>query len=240
MKKTNLFILIMSVAALSFNSCSKESDIDPRQDYRLPSSANRGSIVIVPAGLQTLAENQDFYAMTAISYMLTVNMLSSFSEMFTLPEDAKLQNKKSDSNIYYWSMGGYSYWMTYSVLADKYIWKYEYQFPDVPRFTYIYAEENKSGKQGLWTINSPNDLNLKLWNYVWNIDALENFQAVIKLNDNGITNEGQFEVGSNSNNSGSFIYKIGTLIQAEVIWNSDGSGSYLIQDGNEEKTGFWN
>jgi hypothetical protein len=241
MKKTKLTIFLLALPALFFVSCNKENDMDDEQEYLLPVSAGRTEIVEVPNGLLELAEAQDLNAITAISYMQLVNTLSGLSSSFIIPPDAKLQSKKSNSRVYQWSMQGYSYWMTYTALPDKNTWKYEYQFPEVPRFTYIYAEESKSGKEGFWNINSPNDPALKIWNFQWSTNALSSFQASVKLNDTGTSNDGHFEAVTHIDKSGSFVYTIGNQVQAEVLWTANGSsGTYKVWNGVENQVGFWN
>jgi hypothetical protein len=240
MKRVYFLIPLLIISFIIMNSCVKENDMDEDPVYYTPSIAEREAIIEIPQGLQALAEEGDIYAMAAIISMNQANILSGFSGSFLIPQDARLENRQNDAHVYYWSMSGYSYWMTYSDLPDKYSWRYEYEFPDIPRFTYIYAEESKSGKEGFWSIHNPGNPDVKIWNFVWSIDQLNNFTATIKLNDTGESHEGIYQIVSNSDKSGSFIYSIENKIQTEVIWNADGTGNYIFMEGEEEKTGFWN
>ena len=237
MKKVKFIFIIMVLPLILMISCNKETE-DEAPEYISPTE--RSVIVNIPSGLQTKAEDGDMNALMATVYMGLANTLSGFSGSFKLPSNAQIQNKKSNSYIYNWSMNNFSYWITYSILPDKYTWTYDYEFPDNPRFTFIYAEENKTAKAGAWMIYDREEPGLKVWNYQWNINSLNSFIASIKFNVTGNSNEGIFEIVANTDNSGSFLYKIGLLNKAEILWNANGSGTYKIWDGEVLRTGFWN
>jgi hypothetical protein len=207
--------------------------------YQKPSAANRTEIVTIPTGLQAKADvGDDFGAMMAVAYMGLANAISGFSASFMVPDGATIQNKKDGSVVYYWSYGGFSYWMTYSELADKNTWKYEYEFPDYPRFTYIYAEEGKTGKDGNWTIYDPDIPANYIWTYDWSINTSNTFTASLMWRDNDIT-ASTFDVVSNSDKSGSFKYKDAGVLSADILWNADGSGTYWILGDPDPFTGSW-
>ncbi len=212
-------------------------DVEALTLYRQPSAASRTEIVLIPEGLEAKAES-DMGAMLAVTYMSLANGISQFGTSFALPEDALVDGKKGGSTVYHWSYGGYSYWMTYEEQATKYTWTYDWEFPNQPRFTYISAEEAKDGKSGNWKIFDFETTSDYVWTYNWSIDASETFAATLLWNDSGEV--GSFNVISRKDNSGSFTYKIGSVLHAEVIWNANGSGTYWIYgDGGDDLSGSW-
>jgi hypothetical protein len=127
--------------------------------------------------------------------------------------------------------------MTYTELADKYTWKYEWEYTGQPRFTYIYAEEAINGKSGNWSIFDPDDSQANLWTYDWSINSINTFTGNLVFGEgNDLT---KFETIANANNSGTFKYFVGTVLYAHIIWNADGSGSYAFYEGLESYSGSW-
>jgi hypothetical protein len=240
MKKARFFLLALLVPALIQVSCKKD---DPpaapaTPTYKAPVSATMGDVVPIPVGLETKANtNTDLGASFAVTYMGMANGLSSFGGMFSVPEGTPIQSKKSGPSVYYWSYGEYSHWMTYSDLGDNYTWKYEYEFPGHPRFTYISAEELKTGKGGNWKIYNIEIPTQDTWTYTWSINSSNTFTASLVLNDG--SSQDKFDVVSNANNSGSFKYYVASVLYAEVIWNSNGSGSYTFYGDMASYSGTW-
>jgi hypothetical protein len=240
MKKARLFLLVLLIPALLQVSCKKDEDPEPTgPTYKAPAASEMGEIVTIPTGLQAKAnEGTDNGAMIAVSYMGMANALSGFAGSFAIPDDAQIQGKKDGSTVYFWSYGGYSYWMTYSELSDKYTWRYEYEFPEYPRFTFILAEETKDGKSGNWSIYDPDETtHNEIWTYDWSISESNTFTANMMMYDD---NEGSFSfnVVSNVNKSGSFKVYDSTVLTAEILWNADGSGTYWIS-GDPAISGSW-
>jgi len=240
MRKLNFILLLMLIPALLQVGCKKDEDTPEVPTYKQPSAASRGEIVTIPEGLQARAdEGTDFGAIIAVSYMGLANAISSFSSSFIIPEGAEVESKKSGSTVYHWSGGGYSYWMTYAELADKYTWTYDWELPGQSRFTYISAEEQKDAKKGKWTIYNPETPSVHVWDYNWQISSSNSFTASLIWNDYDNTRS-SFDVVSNADNSGSFKFFEATVLKSEIEWNADGSGTYWISgDGDDDITGNW-
>lgn len=240
MRKLKFVLLLMLIPALMQVSCKKDDDTSDVPVYRQPTAASRGEIVKIPEGLQARAdEGTDFGAMIAVSYMGLANAISSFSSSFIVPEGAAIESKKSGSTVYHWSGPGYSYWMTYTELADKYTWTYDWELPDQPRFTYISAEEQKDAKKGKWTIYNPDAPTTFLWDYNWMINASNSFTASLIWNESDETRS-SYDVVSNTDNSGSFKFFEATVLKSDIMWNADGSGTYWISgDGGDDLVGNW-
>lgn len=240
MKTAKFFLMLLLIPALIQVSCKKDDDTPETETptYKQPTAASRSEVVVIPEGLDARAEEGDFGALMAVTYMGLANGISQFANSFTVPEDALVDGKKGGSTIYHWSYGGYSYWMTYEELATKYTWTYDWEFPGQPRFTYISAEEAKDGKSGNWKVFDFETTSDYVWTYNWTLDASETFAATLLWNDSGEV--GSFNVISRKDNSGSFTYKIGSVLHAEVIWNANGSGTYWIYgDGSDDLSGSW-
>lgn len=237
MKKISFALMILLVAGLFQVSCKKDNDEPEGPVYKQPTAAARGEIVTIPDGLEAKSEAGDMNAMIAVTYMELANAISQFSASFTIPEEAMEEGKKGGSKVYSWSYNGYSYWMTYSELADKYTWKYEWEFPGQSRFTYIYAEEMKDGKSGSWNIYSPEGTNEEVWDYTWSVNSSDTFTASLEWHEGETISS--FDVVANANNSGSFKYYIETVLNTEVMWNADGSGSYTFYQEGGNITGSW-
>jgi len=237
MKKTGLFLIAMLAVVLLQVSCKKDEE-PTSPDYKQPSAASRTEVVTIPDGLQEKADaGTDLGAIMAVSYMGLANAISSFGSTFALPEGAEVQGKKSDGTIYYWSYSGYSYWMTYNELSDRYTWTYDYELPGSSRFTYISAEELKTGKAGSLTIYNPEAPSEYIWTYNWSINASNAFLADLEWYDGD--DESSFNVVSNADHSGSFKYYIASVLNAEILWNADGSGTYWIIGDDNGIEGSW-
>jgi hypothetical protein len=217
-------------------SCSKKDTTTPIT-YKSPTTAH--AAITVPAGLQTQANGGNFNATLAVSYMSIASGFGQYAADFTLPSSGQTATSVANGEVYSWSYSGYSYWMTYKVLSDKYTWTYEWQTPQIPRFTYIYAEELKTGKSGDWKINSPDGTNAVLWDYTWTLTGLV-YNATMNFYDNSTT-ASKFVVTDNGNNSGEFQYFEGTVKKADIIWNADGTGTYWFSDDGvtSTATGSW-
>jgi hypothetical protein len=238
MKKARIFLLVLLVPVLLQVSCKKDDPPAP-PPYKAPTSASMGDVVTIPAGLEAKAAvDGEYGASFAVTYMELANALSGYSSLFTVPDNAQIQSKKSGSTVYYWSYGGFSYWMTYAVLADKYTWKYEYEFPDHPRFTYISAEEAKSGKNGNWAIYNMDFPTQDLWSYDWSINSSNSFIASLVMYD-GSSSQSSFDVVANADHSGSFKYYITAALYADILWNADGSGTYTFYGDMSSYSGSW-
>ena len=242
MRKLRLLLMVILVPAFFLVSCKKDDDKPEGVEYKQPSAASRGEVVTIPEGLQARAElGTDFGATIAVSYMSLANAISSFSSSFAIPGNAVEESKKGSTKVYHWSGGGYSYWMTYEELADKYTWTYDWEIPGTPRFTYIAAEEQKDAKKGKWTIYNPESTSDFIWEYNWMINASNTFIAsLIWDEDEGDEERSSFDVVSNADKSGSFKYFDASVLRADIEWNADGSGTYWIGgDGGGDISGSW-
>jgi hypothetical protein len=237
MKITRLIPLFIC-AALIVSSCSKKDNSTPAPTYKSPSIASHTDIT-VPAGLQTKADNGDYNASLAATFITMANGLSSYAADFTVPDGASKSNLKSNGTVYFWSYQGYSYWMTYTVLTDKYTWTYDWQTPSVSRFTFISAEELKNGTAGNWKIYNPETPDNVMWDFNWTLVSSV-YNGTMNFYQTGEATV-KFIVQDNGNNSGDFQYFVGTVKKVDVTWNSDGSGSYWFSDDgvSSTATGSW-
>jgi hypothetical protein len=238
MKTFRRILMMLVMPALFFTACNKDDEKTDKTTYKSPSIASRGDVVTIPDGLQSLADGGDFNAGMAVAYMGMANGIASFAGSFVVPDGAAQENLKGGSAVYHWTYGGYSYWMTYAETLTKYTWEYDYEFPEVPRFTFMDAEELKDGKSGKWAIYDPEDAgHPKMWDYVWNVNSSEDFSAVLDMTDG--TDVMAFNVLARKNNSGSFTLYSNAVKTVEVTWNADGSGSWWMSDGVNTYSGNW-
>lgn len=239
MKRIRIITLLLVLPVFFTVSCKKDSDSTQGPVYKEPTGANTAKVVDVPAGLNTKANAGDIGASISVSYMGLANAVAGFSSSFMLPSNKEMQETTSNSSVYFWSYQGYSYWMTFKELSDKYTWTYDYKLPTAARFTYISAEEGKDGKSGKWTIYNPEAVSVAMWTYTWSINASNTFTANMVMNETGRASS-TFDIISNSNKSGSFIYKIGTVKQAEITWTANGStGTFWVKGDATPITGTW-
>jgi hypothetical protein len=237
MRTLRIYSIIFLVILLFGSSCKKDEDKPTGPVYVEPAIAERGEVVAIPDGLESKANAGDYDALIAVSYMNLANAISAYSSAFTIPDNAEETGKKSGSKVYHWSYQGYSYWMTFEELASSYRWKYEWEFPGQSRFTYFLAEELKSGASGSWTIYNPENPTNEVWNYDWSVSSNETFSATLEWNDGDESSS--FEVEAKADNSGSFMYYTGTTLNAEILWNSNGSGTYTFYEEGGNITGSW-
>ncbi len=235
MRKAKFLLLVFLVPVFFAVSCKKD-DPAPTPTYMAPSSANMTEVVAVPSGLEAKVDT-DPGASIAVTYMGLANFFSSFGSSFTVPTDAQVTSKKGGSTVYFWSYYGLSYWMTYTELADKYTWKYEYEYTDHPRFTYIYAEEAINKKSGNWAIYDPDQPTNDIWTYDWNISSNETFTANLDWSDGSSVSK--FEVVNKKDGSGTFKYYVASVLEALIVWNTDGSGSYTFYGDSSGYSGVW-
>lgn len=235
MKRLKIFLLLLVVPAFLVISCKKDEP-EPEVEYKSPTAAGRTTVVDVPAGLTALAET-DVNASIVVAYFGLANFISTYASSFIIPATATEENKKSTSKVYTWSYQGYSYWMTYTVLADKYTWTYDWQTPEMARFTFISAEELKTGKAGSWAIYDPETPATKVWDYDWSINASNTFMANLSWVEGQEVSS--FVVNSNADHSGNFTYNINTEKEAEINWVVNGSGTYWLRGYPDPVIGSW-
>jgi hypothetical protein len=234
MKLQRSLPLIVSTVML-LAACSKKDTSTPSTSYTEPSNTSRTQITI-PAGLQTQASTNP-NAAVAVSFMSLANGLSEYANDFTLPANAQKSNLKSNGTVYTWSANGYTVWMTYQNLSDRYTWTYDYQTPEIARFTLISADEMKANKQGSWTINSPDASHAVLWDYSWTLTGSV-YNATMNYYGEAGTS-GKFTILDNGNNSGSFQYYVGTAKEVDITWNTDGTGTWWFSNGTATASGSW-
>lgn len=235
MKNFKLFYLLLAASLILNVSCSKDEEPEPEKTYFEPVASSRAKVVDVPAGLQNSADPNAAYAS---SWIQTANGLAAFNSYFTIPENAQTGGDKSDGTVYFWTYGGYSYWMTFTELADKYVWKYEYAFPNTTRFTFIEAEELKTGKKGSWAIYNPDGTHEALWDYNWTINSANDFSAIMMWYGDESTGNIKFEVLDKADHSGYFKGYISDDKFVDIIWNANGTGSWWYSFG-ETYQGTW-
>jgi hypothetical protein len=237
MKKLFIIGIMAILPSLFISSCKKDEPEPEVPTYRQPSIATRTQIVEIPAGLQN---SQDPNAQMGAAWMGIANGLAAFGSSFAVPTDAQIQNTKSTATVYYWTYGGYSYWMTYSETADKYVWKYDYEWPGYPRFTFIEANELKNGTAGQWMVYNPEGAHEVLWKYDWTLNAANDYAATILFYGQQEYENIKFDVLARGNNSGYFKLFEGAQLLVEIIWNANGSGTWWIYGyGEENYTGSW-
>jgi hypothetical protein len=233
--KLKTFTPILVLAVFILASCSKK-DTTPAVTYKSPSTAH--SQITIPAGLQTKANNGDYGALAAETYITMANAMGLYASDFTLPSG---QNTTATSNgaIYSWAYGDEAFWMTYAVLSDKYTWTYDYKTAQLSRFTFIYAEEFKNGTAGSWKINNPDGTGAVVWDYSWTL-AGSVYNATLNMHNSDLTID-KFVVLDNGDNSGTFKYFEGSIEKAEITWNANGTGSWWFSDDGITHTssGTW-
>jgi len=236
MKKISLILFLFTLPVFVFISCKKEEEPEVLE-YRQPTVASRTEVVTIPQGLQN---SEDPGAQMGVAYMGLANGLAAMATSFNVPADVEPENTKSSASVYHWTYGGYSYWMTFSATSTHYNWKYEYEFPGMSRFTFIEANELKTGLQGNWMIYDPEATHSILWKYDWTLNSVQDFAANIFLYGYNGADSINFDILGRVNNSGYLKLYEGSLKIAEIIWNSDGSGSWWIysEDGNHY-SGSW-
>lgn len=240
MKKYTVYFVLLTALMVSYTSCSKDEDDDGTDapEYVEPSIIDRSVVIEAPAGLTSLANSGDIYATLALSYFNLANSIGNYASSFVVPTDVDPQLTNNGNALYSWSHAGYSYWMTFSEDNGKYSWKYEYEMPGYPRFTYIEAEESKDGKSGSWTIYDPDSPSEDVWMYNWSMDSNDNFSATLTFNEDDAETS-VFTVSSNVDESGSFVYTVNGTDEVEIHWNADGSGNYWFNNDGEEVTNTW-
>jgi hypothetical protein len=231
MKNSKFILLFFTIVVVILSSCKKD-DPEPVLEYKSPTIAER-EVIEIPAGLVAKSDEGDFNATMAMAYMGIANGIGTYGSLFYLPSDIETNNANENQVGYFWTGGGFSYWMTFTEENDKYVWTYDWEFPGTPRYTYIRAEEAKDGKSGNWSIYDPEE-DLYVWIYSWSLDAAGNYTATLELNDSDETSV--FTVVDNVDGSGSFIYTIGGIQEANIQWAANGSGTYWILDGG---SGSW-
>ncbi len=229
-------LMIFASAGILLAACSKKETPAPSVTYKSPSSTH--AAITIPAGLQAQAGKDSINAILAVSYMSLANGLGSYAADFALP-GGQATTTTSNGAVYFWTYSGYSYWMTYSVLSDKYTWTYDWQTPDLARFTYISAEEAKNGASGNWKIYDPNiAAHAVVWDYSWTLTGSV-YNSTMNLYQAGAATT-QFVVVDNGNNSGNFKYFEGTVKKADITWNADGTGTYwFANDSGNPIIGSW-
>jgi hypothetical protein len=155
----------------------------------------------------------------------------------TVPGGATKQNLKSNGLVYYWTGYGFSYWMTYTELSDKYTWTYDWQTPQVTRFTQISAAELKTGAGGNWKIYNPESPAEVVWDFTWT-KVSSVYNASLNLYNAG-QSALNFTIVDNGNSSGNFKFYVADVKFADVTWNTDGTGTWWYSNGSTTKTGSW-
>ncbi len=209
--------------------------IDTVSNFQFKAPDNSHSKLEIPAGLQAQANKDSINAILAVSYLSLANSLGSYAADFTLPGGQETTTT-SNGAVYFWTYSDYSYWMTYSVLSDKYSWTYEWQTPDLARFTYISAEEARNGASGNWKIyDAENAAHAVVWDYSWTLTGSVYNSTMNFYQERGAT--AKFVVVDNGNKSGNFKYFEGTSKKADITWNTNGSGTYWFSENGTDATG---
>ena len=234
MKLQNL--LIVSVLVLLFLiSCSKK-DSGTNSIYLQPSNVH--ALIVIPRGLEIQADNGNSNADTVIAFMNNANNINQYSVEFVVPDNAKTMVSNNDTVLYTWTSSVFSCWMTFIQLADKYTWTLDLQSSQIPRFTYISAQELKSNQAGSWIINNTDGSNTVLWDYNYFITGPVCTTTINYYKPGGTISK--FIYIDGGQNSGNFMYYEGSMKRTDVIWNSDGSGNWMIySNGKLPFTGSW-
>ena len=232
MKSIKMSVVALATFTMLLTSCNKDNTKPEVIQYQQPFVAQSENTIDVPDGLTALSNGGDANASAAIAYFYIANAFSSYSSYFAVPQGVNEQSSDKNSVIYTWSYGGFSTFMSYKKESDKYVWTWDWQTPEIERFTYMKAEQNLNGNSGDWSIYNADNPDQVLWTKNWSKDADGNFSSTIQtFNDSGM--RGNFEITDNVDGSGSLIYfDENSVKQTEINWNADGSGDYWILDSN--------
>ena len=229
--KLQKFTPILALAVFILASCSKK-DTTPAITYRTPTSTH--AQIAIPAGLQAQANKDSIYAIMAVAEISVANIMGTYAADFVLGSG---ENTTATSNgaVYSWTYGDLGYWMTYSVLSDKYTWTWDWKTAQIPRFTYLSAEELKNGSGGNWKIYDETGTNTVAADYTWTLtgsvyNATMNFYSASSATT-------KYVIVDNGNNSGSFQVFEGADKKVQITWNTDGTGNYWFSDNGY--TGTW-
>jgi len=193
---------------------------------------------MIPRGLQIQADKGITNADSIIAFMNEANNINQYSVDFAITDNAKTIVSNSDTIIYSWTSSLFSGWMTFMQFADKYTWTLDLQSSQISRFTYISAEELKSNLAGNWTIKNTDGSNTVLWDYNYSFTGPVCTTFINFHHNNGTISK--FTYIDSGQYSGNFIYYEGSMKRAEVSWNLDGTGNWLIySNGADPVTGSW-
>ena len=204
--------------------------------YKEPTASKRTALVDIPDDLETLSQS-DMNALATVTFMGAANAITSFSTNFTLGVSGLDAEPCTNGYVYSWEFVGFKYWITYTDNGTTRTWEYEFQTPDLARFTLMTAEEAVNGKSGSWVIYDEVVGHAKIWDYEWSIDSSDNFTATATCYDEP---ESTYDVVSNANGSGSFVLTEDEVDVVTVNWTADGeTGTYSYFDGEETYEGSW-
>jgi len=230
MKRISRVWVIAAIAISLFTvSCSKDDSTTNESTYKKPTIAENAPVIEAPTGLQN---SDNVYANIAVSYISMANSLSQYAAYFDVPSTATHDSRKSTegNDTWYWSYQGYSYWMKYWDDATRYYWQYDFETPEISRFTYMKADQLKDGAGGSLEIYSPG-LDGSIFTYNWILTS-GTYHITIDAQDSQIT------IVLNSDNSGTLDVVSGedTL---HIQWNADGSGSASGVSGGQTYSFSW-
>jgi hypothetical protein len=234
-KKILSIVLIFSLFSIIFSSCKKTESETQKPVYEAPKiGGTDGKVVTVNSHLSS-STNQ--YAQQCNGYLETVNNISTYLNMMTPPSNAQfVPNKSVGTYTWTWSAGGVTVWMTMTETATKYTWTYDIDYQGTGRITYIYAEENKDGSSGLMNFFGGYSTTATI-QYTWTVaaDGTINFVALVGSESSSF----KYIVNAKPDGSGSVDFYTNAVLFYHIIWNTDGSGSWVYYYGDQSLSGTW-
>jgi hypothetical protein len=230
-KYYKILLVVLSFAVVLLIGCKKDSST-PADTYKKPSITEKTTIITVP---EKLSNSTDVHAQMAAGYMNMANAFSSYSALLTPPPNAVKSSLKSSGVTYTWSDSqGNMYILTYVESATNYTWTMYIKTTQIPKTKFIEGQESKDGKSGSLIIyNYSSGISAEqAINCNWTYDSSNNmsFTMILNSGDSGY----YMTIDANANNSGEFVLYIGTsssgLKVEDIIWNSDGSGTWDVWD----------
>ncbi len=255
MKKyvSNKLLILIFGTSLMVGACSKEdegevkpegTDLEEVSLSLAEESVNNA--IEVPQGMSS-SDNE--YAQMAVGYVNMVNTVGSYFTYFKPPAGAEQSNQPiSPSNarmgaankeylVYKWTHQDITVAYQLSDEGDKYVWEIFWKQGDEGFKKYVYAEENKTAKQGMMKVyNIFEGKNEELYIFSW--DKKENGALVMT----GSFPAGGFSytVSVNPDASGDVVYYESDKKLYAMTWTSKGDGTWTAyEDGKKSFEGTW-
>jgi hypothetical protein len=138
--------------------------------------------------------------------------------------------------VWTWTAGEVTVWMTFVESATKYTWTYDIDYQGTGRVTYIYAEEEKDGSAGMLKLFGAYSSTATA-EYSWTVASDGTVDFIYLAGD--AENMLKITVKANPDGSGVVDYYVNNVMFYHLIWNTDGSGSWVYYYGDQSMSGTW-
>lgn len=242
MKIRQLFCLLLLAGV--FASCSSDDDAKPSVENAKFSFSGTAKAVEAPSALAT---KDDPYAQQTVGYIEMVNSMATFISAFEPPSGAtktsteisapngRVNGTASSVVVWTWSDPNYGT-IAYQIkdLSDKYTFEVFFKPNDTNEWLrYLYAEEQKDKSSGMMEMYSDSEVYLR-WDWARSGDNFTftysspvfDFEFVMVVNT--------------KTKAGSVNYFIGGAKVYEIVWTSQGAGSWkYYENGVVVEEGTW-